>query len=179
MKEMATHNHLPQVLIKSESSPYKFQSDGVTAKCGRCKRLFHRNEIVAHYKKCLDAILVPLPLKITKKPKKGNKNSKTEGRIGLGLASCMEAKVKKVKSGRLKTQCQHCSEMVRQDKVNMHLEQMHPKQYDEHMMQTNKSYRLRRLFGPDEIEKFKKDVFDYKCLVVSGGGFGVGKGKKR
>ena len=62
--------------------------------------------------------------------------------------------------------CGACSAMVRRQNLASHKRAKHP----------TKAQKLKSILGPDEqtLEEFKK-----RKIFVSGGGFGVGKGKKK
>ena len=69
-------------------------------------------------------------------------------------------------------------------KLLEHLENVHNLEIEEKTMAIDKMSRadikkyLDRLLFPDEKQPVGEDVFDKKGVVVSGGGFGVGKKKK-
>ena len=82
--------------------------------------------------------------------------------------------------------CELCKNKnpIKMSKLLEHLENVHNLEIEEKTMAIDKMSRadkkkyLDRLLFPDEKQPVGEDVFDKKGVVVSGGGFGVGKKKK-
>jgi hypothetical protein len=62
--------------------------------------------------------------------------------------------------------CSKCGKQIKRSKLAAHQKKVHP----------SKAQRLRALLGPDEATQTE---FSKKGIALSGGGFGVGKGKTK